>query len=416
MSVCSPGRGIKTLRGSRQSVPQPVTICYIIDRLDHAGTESQLLALIQSIDQRSVRPLLVVLDGSDVVSRDLEPQNCPVLRLGVRKLGSVAALRAARQFIQFLRSHKVDLLQAYFLDSAYFSIPLARLAGIKRVVRVRNNLGYWLTPKHRYLNRILSPWVNVTITNSQAGKEALQVGENIPEHRIQILENGVDLERFSAVQRTPPFAHDGPPRIGCVANLRPVKNIDGLIHATLSLRNQFPALTVHVAGDGPQRSELEQLIVRSGLQSTVRLLGRVTNIPEFLQSVDIVVLPSHSEGMSNALLEAMAAARAIVATNVGANPRLIRNGIDGRIVTPEPESIARGIAELCAHPDEARRYALSARQRVQTEYSREAMCRRFVEFYRRIMSNTGSHAVTENPEFEQLALTSASCLMTGSIQ
>ena len=377
---------------------QPITVCYIIDRLDQAGTESQLLALIGNIDRSIVNPLLVILDGNDTVSQLLEPSNCLVLRLGVNKLGSLTAVSAARQFVHFLRTHKVDLLQAYFLDSAYFGIPLARWAGVKRIVRVRNNLGYWLTPKHRFMNQMLGPWVDVTITNSLEGRDALIVGEKLPEERIQVLENGVDLQRFSQSLKTLPFTRGGPPRIGCVANLRPVKNIDGLIRAAAILRNLISDFTVEVAGDGPQRETLQALIEQYSLQPHIRLLGRVTDIPAFLQSVDIAVLPSHSEGMSNALLEAMASARAIVATDVGATPRLIRDGVDGRIIKPHPESIAEGIAELCIHPQVGQRFALSARQRVEVEFSRDAMCRRFTTFYQRIVQGTAAISMNaDNP-------------------
>jgi L-malate glycosyltransferase len=95
------------------------------------------------------------------------------------------------------------------------------------------------------------------------------------------------------------------------------------------------------------------------------------------------VLPSHSEGMSNALLEYMAAGRAVIATDVGANPELVRHGKDGLIIPPGDESsLVESIGQLMGNPLRAAGFGASARKRVEAEYSRDAMCRRFEEFYR----------------------------------
>src|SRR5204863_5523296 len=110
-------------------------------------------------------------------------------------------------------------------------------------------------------------------------------------------------------------------RVGCVANLRPVKNIDGLMRAAKDALAKHPRLVFEVAGDGEQRAELERLHADLGLGDRFILRGSVADVAGFLRTVDIAVLPSHTEGMSNALLEYMAAGRAVVATDVGANAR-----------------------------------------------------------------------------------------------
>src|SRR6476661_598130 len=101
----------------------PVRVCFMIDRLTRAGTETQLLALIRELDRGRVEPTLVLLDGEDDISRALEPADCPVLRLGVRKFVSVTAARAAMRLRAFWRETRPDVLQTYFLDSAYFGVP-----------------------------------------------------------------------------------------------------------------------------------------------------------------------------------------------------------------------------------------------------------------------------------------------------
>src|SRR5438046_2617220 len=105
------------------SAAEPVRVCFLIDRLTRAGTETQLLALVRELDRSKVRPTLVLLDGEDDLSRALEPADCPVLRLGVRKLVSVSAVRATARLRAFWKEHWPDVVQTYFMDSAYLGVP-----------------------------------------------------------------------------------------------------------------------------------------------------------------------------------------------------------------------------------------------------------------------------------------------------
>jgi glycosyltransferase involved in cell wall biosynthesis len=356
----------------------------MIDHLTRAGTETQLLALIRSLDRQCVIPHLVLLDGDDEISRSLEPDDCPSLRLGLKSLVGRSTLPAVARLTSFWRKHRIDVLQTYFLDSTYFGVPLAKLCGIRKIIRVRNNLGYWMTNGHRRLGRWMGRLADVTLTNSEGGKQALVENESLHPEKIAVLENGVDLERFP--NPAPPNLRGDVVRVGIVANLRPVKNIDGLIRAADFMRDRQPQLRYEVAGEGEQRAELEQTISDRGLTGTFRLIGSVSNVPGFLARQDIAVLCSHSEGMSNALLEYMAAGRAIVATDVGANARLIENQRHGLIVPPVDDGeLAKAIGWLIDHSQEACDMGTAARQRVEREYSRTAMVKRFEAFYQEIV-------------------------------
>lgn len=363
----------------------PVRVCFMIDRLSRAGTETQLLALIRSLDRARVSPHLVLLDGEDDLSQSLEPVDCPLLRLGMKSLLGRSTLTSTASLTRFWRRHRIEILQTYFLDSTYFGVPLARLCGIRRVIRVRNNLGYWLTTGHQRLGRWMGRLADLTLTNSEVGRQALMEKEGLHPEKIAVLENGVDLERFPRI--APPDLTGSEVRIGTVANLRPVKNIDGLIRAAGLLRRAGRAVRFEVAGDGEgeQRAALEAVIQSHGLKEHFHLLGSVGDVPGFLAGQDVAVLASHSEGMSNALLEYMAAGRAIVATDVGANARLVEHQTHGLIVPPgDDQALADAIGWLIDHPDDARNMAQAARHRVEADYSRAAMVRRFEAFYRQL--------------------------------
>lgn len=361
----------------------PVRVCFMIDRLSRAGTETQLLALVRDIDRTKVEPTLVLLDGEDDLSRALEPANCPVVRLGLRKLFSLRALGAARRLRAFWKEHRPEVLQAYFLDAAYFGAPLAKLCGVKKVVRVRNNLGYWLTSKHRALGRMVRPFVDRVLTNTTAGRDAL-AREGTPANRVSVLENGVDTARFKRFIL--PDTSKKVVRVGCVANLRPVKNVDGLMRAAQLACDRFPQLRFEVAGDGEQRAELERLHAALNLGDRFVLRGSVPDVPGFLRTVDVAVLSSHSEGMSNALLEYMAAGRAVVATDVGANAQLLDNGNCGLLVPAnDGGALCDAFGELLANPLRAAGFGSAARRRAEREYSRTAMTARFADFYQELL-------------------------------
>ena len=356
-----------------------VRVCFLIDELARAGTETQLLALLCRLDRRRVQPYLCLLRGQSELSRSLEPDCCPVMRLGVGSLRSLRALSAAWRFGRFLRRERIDVLQVYFSDSSYLGVPVARLAGVPAVVRTRNNLGHWLTPLHLVLGRLLNPLTDITIANCEAARTALLASEKPRPDRVIVLENGVDLERFTDV---PPLRQRPMRRVGIVANLRSVKGLDIFTAAAGRVLREFPDASFHLAGEGEERDRLVSQAADLGLGDRFVLHGRITDVPGFLAGIDIAVLSSRAEGMSNAVLEYMAAGRAIVASNVGATGRLIDDGVQGLLVPPgDADTLARAIAELMRDGESARRLGAAARERAESEFSRQAMVRRFEEFY-----------------------------------
>ena len=152
---------------------RPIRICFVIDGLTRAGTETQLLALIRTLDRRRFAPSLVLLDGEDKLSRDLAPHDCPVLRLGLRSLCSARAVQAGAKLARFWRHARIDIVQTYFLDSTYFGVPLAWLAGVPHRLRTRNNSGHGITPLNRRLGRCINVLTTQTLTNCNAARESL---------------------------------------------------------------------------------------------------------------------------------------------------------------------------------------------------------------------------------------------------
>jgi glycosyltransferase involved in cell wall biosynthesis len=238
-----------------------------------------------------------------------------------------------------------------------------------------------MRPVDRWLGRFANGLATAIVANCEACRQAVIADERASPERVFVLENGVDLERFLDIE--PPSAEASAHRcVGAVANLRPVKGLDHLVSAARLVCAKHPDVTFEVAGEGEARGLLERQIQDAGLEGRFLLRGSLSDVPRFLQSLEIAVLSSLAEGMPNAVLEYMAAARPIVVTSVGATSQLISDGVEGLLVPPgDARALAGAIEQLLQSPERARNLGLAARRRAQQQYSREAMVRRFEGFY-----------------------------------
>jgi glycosyltransferase involved in cell wall biosynthesis len=370
------------------SVDRPIRVCFLIDRLLPGGTETQLIALIRNLDPARIQPYLCLLDGEDRVSRWMEPPQCTVLRLGLRSLKRPRSLVKAWQFARFLRREQIDVLQVYFPDSTYFGVPVARLAGVPYVLRTRNNLNHWMTPRDRFLGRLYNWLVTATLTNCEAARQAVLADEKSAPESVIVLENGVDLGPFLEVARVDPSRPKKARRVGVVANLRAVKGLEIFVEAAAQLAAELPGVHFQIAGEGELRPHLEHRIRELGLTERFTLPGSLRNIPAFLETLDVAVLCSLAEGMSNAVLEYMAAGRPVVATAVGHTVHVIDDGVHGLLVPPgNAPALAHAVRRLVRDPALAARLGEAARRRARDRYSREVMVRNFEDFYQNLVTH-----------------------------
>ena len=376
---------------------RPVRVCFMIDRLFPAGIELQLLLLMKHLDRSRVAPSLCLLDGMDAQTRSLEPKGCPLIRLGVRRLSHLSSVLAAWRLSRFLRREKIDVIHPLHTDSFYFAVPVARLARVPSVVGFRVDLNFWLTPRDRWIGRLVNKWVDATVANCAACREAVVADWGVPPESVTIIPNGVDLARFAAPPSgdcpdfrrhraaadengTVPFADVH--RVGILANLRAVKNIELFIRAAGRLAAGHPQVQFEIAGEGDLRGPLQALIDELGLGNRVALRGSVADVPAFLQTLDVAVLCSLSEGSPNAIMEYMAAGLPAVVTDVGGNAELVQDGVTGFVVpSGDCDRLVGALDRLLRDRPLASRLGAAARQRAFAEFGVQAQARRYEEFY-----------------------------------
>jgi sugar transferase (PEP-CTERM/EpsH1 system associated) len=241
-------------------------------------------------------------------------------------------------------------------------------------------------PRRRQVRRILSPFVTEFVTVSRDLARWLVEQVRVPARKVRTIYNGVDTERFAPGDRAAARQALGIPAewavAGTVGRLDPVKDQAGLIRA-FSRSAQSSKSVLVIAGGGPSRAELEGVTRELGLGDRVRLLGERADIPLVLRALDVFVLPSLGEGISNAILEAMATGLPVIATRVGGNVELVRDGATGCLLEPRnPQVLAEALAAYLGDPARAQAHGAAGRERAVSEFGLERMLAAYAALYR----------------------------------
>lgn len=307
-----------------------------------------------------------------------------VVRLPTSRLRFVGTWLYMRHLGRWLSTHAVDLAYVSMLKhDAYVAVGVGRRRGFPVVLRPEGagatgdlawqswgRFGRTIGARCEQADAIVSISAAVTAELRRAGYEA---------SRIHALPNGVPVPG-SAWQRRGGWREG--PRAVFVGRLAPEKGLDVLLDAWPKVTAAFPRARLALVGEGPQRSALEAQAGRLGLADSVEFPGAVDDPTGRLRAADLFVLPSREEGMSVALLEAMALGLPLVATSIAGNRRLVQDFRHGRLVAPEdPDALGGAIVEQWSGFDRACHMGRAARRRVQDEFSIQAVARRHLELF-----------------------------------
>jgi glycosyltransferase involved in cell wall biosynthesis len=357
----------------------------MIGQLGVGGTEKQVVLLARGLKRRGVETTVLLLFDGGPGEEALREAGIPIVRLGFRTL-SVAHWRmplvnlvAFGRLVYRLRRARPDVLHAFLYHSYIPGAPAAWLARVPVFVAGRRSLGAFAEghPVFQAIQRAATRATDLLIANADAVARDTCDRENVPAGKVSVVYNGLPSAAFEAV---PPAATATEhPVVLCVANLKRYKGHRFLLDAVARLQEEGLRTTLLLAGDGPQRAALEDQAARLGIDA--RFLGARTDVPELLARADVFVLPSLREGMSNAVMEAMAAGRPVVATAVGGTPELLG---DDRGVLVQPHDVgtlATGLRQVLTDVDLAARLATRARAWSHTRLSVDAMVDEHVRIY-----------------------------------
>src|SRR5437016_7033103 len=236
------------------------------------------------------------------------------------------------------------------------------------------------------------------IANSGAVRDWL-VSLGVGRDHIRVIPNGMVLPPRAVSRRDFTIRRQlgidpSAPLIVVVCRLNEGKGLEYFLEATVIVRKQFPAARFLIVGDSivdaTYRPALERKARSFNVEDCVIFTGHRSDVPKLLEEVNLSVLPSLSEGLSNSLLEAMAAGLPVVATNVGGNPEIVQDGITGILVPPrDPAAMADAIIRVLEAPEMAKRFGLAGRERVMNHFSLETVIRRTSERYMMLLERRG---------------------------
>jgi glycosyltransferase involved in cell wall biosynthesis len=352
-----------------------IPVAVFITSFHPGGTERQMTELIERLDRKRFDVRVACFHKQGAWLGKVEAC-APVTAFPIRGFARPATLARAAAFARWCRAQRIAVLQTCDLYANTFALPAAALAGVPARFGSRRELNPDKSSAQIALQRQAYRCAHSVVANSTAAARQLE-SEGLPSRRVQIIPNGVDMDRF------PPRAAGRPlTTILTVANLRKEKAHEVLLAAAARLAPVHPRLTFQIAGDGPRLGELRALASRLGIAERVRFLGHREDVPALLAAADAFVLPSRSEAFPNGVIEAMAAGLPVVASAVGGLLDLVEPDRTGLLVPhDDPAALAAAIASLAASPARAAALGASAREAIARRYSFGRMVRSFEDLY-----------------------------------
>jgi len=354
----------------------PVDVVLLLTSFAIGGTERQMVELVKRLDPLRFRAHVGCFHRRGNLLDDI-PSGIPIREFPVHGFANPAAAGRLIAFAAWCRSVKATIVHTCDLYANIFGLPGAALAGVP--VRIGSRREILTGDKSRAqlaAQRLAYRTAHAVVANSSAACD--QLGrEGVPSDRVRLIANGLDARRFVP----------GPPRrdirrIVMVANLRAEKGHDTLLAAAPRILARYPDATFTFVGEGPRREPLETLVRALGITDRVHFMGESRDVAPILSRHDLFVLPSRSEACPNALIEAMASALPVVATDVGGIPEVVRPGVNGQLVRPDDVgALADAVLALMDDPAAAAALGRAARAEIERHYTIDRMVERFEQLY-----------------------------------
>jgi glycosyltransferase involved in cell wall biosynthesis len=353
-------------------------LLYLTGQLGPGGSERQLYLLLEAMDRERYRPLVVVWNYR------ADDHYVPLLaRLGIPVRALPAGMpRTAK--LQYFRRIVLEV-QPEVVHSYTFHTNVAAAWGVlgRQIIAIGSVRSDFVSELQRsgfLLGPISGRWPRTQIFNSFASAEKAKrsIRLFVPQN-IHVVRNGLHLEQYQKV----PFRLEKTAQIVGIGSLLAIKQWGRLIRAAAALRRLGHDLTVEIAGGGPMRAALEEEARKLGVDDRVRLVGHTNDIPGLLASSTFLAHTSDYEGCPNSVIEAMAAGRAVVATDVGDVPRIVEDGTTGFVVRRENEAeLVDRLATLIMNRDLCVRLGTAGRAKAQREFTVKRLLEETLAVYR----------------------------------
>lgn len=372
------------------------TILFLIDKLFLAGAQRNFFQLVTGLSGTRFRPIFVCLQEGGPLADKLLASGVEGQVLGLKRIYDNVGLQQALQLKGLIERRDVSIIHSYLTSANIYGTFVGKLLARNRpkVITTRRDLGVMRNWRVRWAEELfINPFVDRFVVVCDAVKKSLIREKGVNPDKVVTVYNGIDIEAFDneanrhAVTREALQLEERDQMICTVANLTDVKGHHFLIKAFAQVRQTFPDTKLLLVGDGPLKLELQQLCESYGIRDRVLFLNSRSNVPALLRHADLCVLPSLTEGLSNALLEYMAAGKPVVATAIGGNVEVVVHGETGFLVPARDESsMAHYMRILLENQRLARQIGQAGRDRVSKDFSYGAMMSRYLTLYDNVCS------------------------------
>jgi glycosyltransferase involved in cell wall biosynthesis len=377
-----------------------VKLLYVIGTLDVGGAEGQLVQLAMRLNRERFEPVVCCLSSSGPLARVLRDGGIPVEVIGFHGFRFFRepwkVVSRLFRLIRFTRKEQPLIVHGFLFWAYILGTYAAKLARVPVVIASRRSLGNFKEGniRHLLIERVANRVTDVIVANSEAVKADVVRQERVEPSRVRVIYNGVDASRYESrvdpAYRAKLGIPDGGAIVSVVARLFDYKGHQFFLEACRDICRRWPTTTFLLIGDGPLRRTLEQMTRTLGLQRQVRFLGTRSDVPELLALTDVAVLPSLEEGFPNAILEAMAAAKPVVATLVGGIPEAVVHGETGLLVPPrDPSALAGAIGRLLDDPGLRTAMGLAGKQRIAERFTFARMVMEMEALYEERLNAAG---------------------------
>ena len=371
-------------------------VCHVAMGDLWAGAEVQLLSLMRYLARLPEFECSVILFNEGRLAEEL--RKLPV-SLTVISEQTFSPMGIAYRLAKALLKIRPDVVHTHKYKDSFIGTLVARSLGIPYVVRIVHGLpepfmGLRNAKMVAYTaaDRLMTDWLVDRVVAVSSDIEKVLIGL-YGSNRVSCIHNGIDLEAVRVTTSREAFRRkwqipEDAVVIGTVGRLVPVKGHAILLEATRILQASIGNVALVLVGDGPLRKDLEANAKRLGLEKSVIFAGQQDQSYDFMNMMDVFVLPSLHEGIPMVVLEALALQRPVVATRVGGIPEVISHDICGKLVeSGDAGDLAKGLKELIEMPDRARAFAMEGRRQVEQEYSANTMANRTAEMYRSLCTS-----------------------------
>jgi L-malate glycosyltransferase len=357
---------------------EPSPILLLTRSLGLGGTERQLAEVARALDRRVFAPHVGCFYAEGFRAEELRSASVPVVRFPVTSFVHPSAIIGLLAMGRYIREHKIQLVHTFDVPLNLFGVFAARLFQAPSVLSSQR-AHRALTPGiRRHLLRLTDWLVDGIVVNSEAVRRELIEADHVPPRLIHLCYNGIDASFCQSTRKSAA----GPIVIGVICALRPEKGLETLLEAFASLNAPQEVARLRIVGSGPSLPSLQELALKLDLAGLCTFEPATKDVPAALQRIDIFVLPSLSEALSNSLMEAMASGCCVVASKTGGNPELVTDQQSGLLFPPgDSAALAASLDLLLRNAGLRSRLAAAAAERMRTEFTLERAARRMGEIY-----------------------------------